>query len=203
MDNVTAYIESGIIQSYVMGMASDAEVKEVELMAANHREVKEAIEEFGSSLENYALSNAIAPDPTIKPFLMAIVNYMERLEQGEVPGTPAELNNNSTVSDYAEWLNRQDMVLTEPFADFYAKIIAQTPAAITAIVWIKDMAPEEVHNSEYEKFLVVEGTCTITIEDEEHKLVPGDYLAIPLYKSHKVQVTSPTPCKVILQRIAA
>ncbi len=203
MENITAYIESGIIQSYVMGMATDAEVKEVELMAANHPEVEAAIKAFSADLENYALSNATAPDPTIKPFLMATIDYMERLGKGEVPGAPAELNDNSTIADYSEWLDRPDMVLPPAFEDFHAKIISYTPAAVTAIVWIKDMAPAEVHDKEYEKFLVVEGTCTITIGDEEHKLVPGDFLAIPLYKDHNVKVTSDIPCKVILQRIAA
>ena len=48
----------------------------------------------------------------------------------------------------------------------------------------------------------MEGTCTITIEDEIHQLVPGNVLSIPLYKNHTVVVTSEIPCKVILQRIA-
>jgi mannose-6-phosphate isomerase-like protein (cupin superfamily) len=54
-----------------------------------------------------------------------------------------------------------------------------------------------------EHFLIVEGTCDITIGDKVHHLVPGDYLSIPLYIDHDVKVTSITPCKVILQRVAA
>ena len=67
----------------------------------------------------------------------------------------------------------------------------------------KRFGSQEVHHDEYEKFLIVEGTCTITIGDEVHNLVPGNFLSIPLYKNHTVTVTSLIPCKIILQRIAA
>ncbi|MBC7688849.1 MAG: cupin domain-containing protein, partial [Aquabacterium sp.] len=84
-----------------------------------------------------------------------------------------------------------------------AKIIGYTPQAITAIVWIKDFAPQEVHDDEFEKFLIVEGSCTITVGQEVTELFPGDFFAIPLYKKHVVKVTSAVACKIILQRIAA
>jgi mannose-6-phosphate isomerase-like protein (cupin superfamily) len=112
------------------------------------------------------------------------------------------LNENSVVEDYAAWLNRNDMVLRDG-EDLYAKIIGFTPETITAIAWIKDYSPHEVHDHEYEKFLIVEGTCNIIVDDEVNELVPGDYFAIPLHKTHMVKVTSAIPCKVILQRVAA
>ena len=65
------------------------------------------------------------------------------------------------------------------------------------------MAPQEVHDNEYKKFLIVEGTCDIVIGENAHSLVPGDVLEIPLHTTHFGRVTSSMPCKVILQRIAA
>ncbi|MEO5942329.1 MAG: cupin domain-containing protein, partial [Ferruginibacter sp.] len=106
------------------------------------------------------------------------------------------------IETYAPWLNRSDMTAPDNEAIF-AKIIGYTPEATTAIVWIKEYAPHEVHDHEYEKFLVVEGTCDIIVEGKVHSLIPGDYFAIPLHKKHVVKVTSIIPCKVILQRIAA
>ena len=85
----------------------------------------------------------------------------------------------------------------------YAKIISSTSNETTAIVWLKEAAPAEVHTDTYEKFLVVEGSCTISIEDTIHRLVPGDFLSIPLHVSHVVTVTSTEYCKIILQRVAA
>ncbi len=60
-----------------------------------------------------------------------------------------------------------------------------------------------MHTHELEKFLILEGTCDITIEDEVYSLKAGDFLSIPLYNKHDVKVTSLNPCKAILQRIAA
>ena len=150
-------------------------------------------------------SEAQAPeiDPTVKPMLLAIIDYTERLKSGEIPSFPPELNENSGIADFKEWINRADMTLTEDFEDFQAKIIGFEPAKTTAIAWLKFGSPEETHHSEYEKFLILEGTCDIRIDGKVHSLVPGDYLIIPLYLKHDVRVTSETPCKVILQRIAA
>jgi quercetin dioxygenase-like cupin family protein len=112
------------------------------------------------------------------------------------------LHEKSTIIDFDEWLNRTDMV-PKSSTDLFAKIIGYSAKATTAIVWIKDYAPQEVHDHEYEKFLIVEGTCNIIVGEEVHALIAGDYFSIPLHKSHLVQVTSTIPCKVILQRVAA
>ena len=203
MENLKSFIESGILETYVMGDTTNEETKLVEEMAQSFKEVKDEIEAITDALESYALSNPIPPEPTIKPFLLASIDYTERLQGGEIPTFPPELTDFSKVADYEPWLSREDMELPPDFTDFHAKLIGYTPAAVTAIVWIKSMAPQEVHDHEHEKFLIVQGTCDITIEDEVHQLVAGDYLAIPLYKKHHVVVTSSIPCKVILQRIAA
>lgn len=203
MTNISAFIESGIIELYVFGTATPEQMAEVELMSREHYLVREEIDAISTVLEQFAFAHAIAPSPTIKPFLMATLDFTHRMESGEEPGFPPELNEGSEIAHYAEWLNRADMVLPGEFKDYHAKIIGYTPAAVSAIVWIDNMAPEETHHDEYEKFLIVEGTCDITIGTNVHHLVPGNYLAIPLHVHHNVLVTSNIPCKVILQRIAA
>ncbi len=203
MENIQSFIESGILESYVMGNSTIAEADLVEQMAASFNEVRAELDSISEAFEFYAMANAVPPDPIVKPFLMATIDFTERMKSGEQPGFPPELNAQSKIADFSEWLNRADMVIPEDFKDLHAKIIGYTPTAITAIVWIKDMAPQEVHDNEYEKFLIVEGTCNITVGDNVHSLVPGEYFAIPLHKSHQVIVTSINPCKVILQRIAA
>ena len=154
-------------------------------------------------MEIYAMQNAVLPPPTIKPFLFAIVDYTERLKNGEQPSFPPVLNENSTISDYKQWINREDIKLPDNFKDFHAQIIGFTPEVTTAIIWIKTMAPDEIHNHELEKFLILEGTCDLNIEGEVFPFKAGDYLSIPLYKKHSLTITSSIPCKAILQRIAA
>ena len=203
MSVIKDYIRSGILEAYVLGMSPPEEVKEVEEMAALHDEIRSAIDQFSDSLESFAQANAVAPDPIIKPMLMAIIDYTERMQQGECPTYPPILHESSLITDYDEWLNRPDMVIPKDFEDIHAKVIGYSPEVMTAIVWIKHMAPNEVHNHELEKFLIVEGTCDLVIGNEVYPLVPGNFLSIPLYVEHSMKVTSLIPCKIILQRVAA
>jgi mannose-6-phosphate isomerase-like protein (cupin superfamily) len=196
------YMGSGLLELYVLGATSPAESTEVELMAATDPAIRLEIEAIEEALEAYAMEHAAAPNPVIKPFLLATIDYTERLKGGEPITMPPVLNKNSIIEDYSPWLNRSDLLVPGDNAIF-AKIIGYTPEVVTAIVWIKEYAPHEIHDHEFEKFLIVEGTCDIVVGDEVYALVPGDYFAIPLHKNHQVKVTSTIPCKVILQRIAA
>ena len=203
MKNVEEYIESGIIEAYVLGIAQKHECEEVEKYACTIPAVQNAIDQFSLQLENFALQNAIEPDPIVKPMVMASFDFMQRLADGEQPSFPPLLSHNSSISDYDEWLRRDDMKLKDGETGVVAKIIGYTPQVTTAIVWLKDMAPQEVHHDEFERFLIVEGTCDIQIGSKIHSLKAGDFLEIPLHMSHTVKVTSLIPCKVILQRVAA
>ena len=202
MLTINEYIDSGILEQYVLAIASSEESKEVEMMAAANPAIQAEIEAIARSLEIFADADAVEPNPVIKPFLLATIDYTERLQNGEPVSDPPLLNENSRVADYTAWLSRADMA-SPGTADIFAKIIGYTPAAITAIVWIKDYAPQEIHDNEHEKFLIVEGTCDIIVGDKVHPFVAGDYFAIPLHENHMVKVTSAIPCKVILQRVAA
>ncbi|GEO08888.1 cupin domain-containing protein [Segetibacter aerophilus] len=203
MKDISNYIQSGIIESYVLGLASPDEVRELEELMLVNAEVREAIDQFSKALEQEAMANAVTPDPIIKPMLMATIDFISRMENGEMAAFPPELNENSKISDYDEWLNRSDFLAPGSFSDVYARIIGYTPRITTAIVWIKELAPQEVHHDEYERFLIVEGSCEIIIGQDVHQLVPGNFLSIPLHQNHLVKVTSEIPCKVILQRVAA
>jgi len=201
--SITQFIDSGLLELYVSGTTTAAETAEVEQMAAAHPEVAAALDAIAQVVQGYAQAHAVEPNPTIKPFLMATIDYTTRLQQGEPMTFPPELHAGSTIADYYEWLNRADMKAPGNIPDMHAKIIGYTPQMTTAIVWIKEMAPQEVHDNEIEKFLIVEGTCDIIIGDTVHQLKAGDVLQIPLYEHHVVKVTSMITCKVILQRVAA
>jgi len=203
MDTVNDYINSGILEMYVMGMTSAEETAQVNEMALKHSEIRNEIEEISKALEIDSSKKTNGPSDTIKPYLMAVIDYTERLKGGEPMTFPPLLNKDSKVIDFQEWTSRPDMVLPDDFDNMYAKLIGHTPEATTAISWIKTHTPFEIHTNEYERFLILEGSCDITIGDEVHHLVTGDFIAIPLHIGHSLVVTSSVPCKVILQRVAA
>jgi len=203
MNNWQKLVSTGILELYVLGETSSSENEMIGDLAIAHPEIRQEIEEIELAMERYAMAHAVAPDPIVKPLMMATIDYMDRAQNGEAFITPPLLSETSKPADFAQWLNREDMVLPEDTDDVYAKIICANEQMMTAIAWIKQMAPQEVHDHEHEKFLILEGTCNIYVEDTMVSLGAGDYFAIPLHKKHHVVVTSAQPCKAILQRVAA
>lgn len=203
MKDCKEFIASGILELYVMGgttIEEDAEVKE---MAELYPQIDREIMEIGLALEKLAMENPVEPDPIIRPFLLATIDYMARMQNGESFTIVPPLSESAKITDYEAWIQREDMIAPEDFEGVYAKIISYTPELTSAIVWLRELAPQEVHEHEYEKFLILEGTCEITIEEDVHTLKRGDFLQIPLHKKHYVTVTSAIPCKILLQRAAA
>ncbi|MDB5229289.1 MAG: anti-sigma factor [Chitinophagaceae bacterium] len=64
--DVKAYIESGIIESFVLGLTSPEETAEVQAMMLTHPEVAVAVNDFSASLEKHAFANATAPPSSVK-----------------------------------------------------------------------------------------------------------------------------------------
>lgn len=64
--NVPEYISSGIVESYVLGLASEEERREFEQMCARYPEVLQARTAFELALEKQAMENAVAPAAEVK-----------------------------------------------------------------------------------------------------------------------------------------
>jgi len=202
MQSLQEFINSGILEQYILGNTSEKENEEVALMCSLHPQVNNELDRITESLLLTGATKSFTPNDTVKPLILATVDYTERIRLGEVEANPPLLNEKSSVNDYNEWLIRPDMQLPNDAGNIYIRLIASNPQVISAIVWIKDKTPAETHSVEHERFLIVEGSCDIMVNDEKNSLVPGNYFAIPLFADHVVKVTSTIPCKVILQRVA-
>jgi mannose-6-phosphate isomerase-like protein (cupin superfamily) len=197
------YIQSGILELYVLGQTNVEETNEVETLAIQHTEIREEISAISEALQLYGQAHSEQPHETIGPLVLATVRYMERLQGGEAPADPPILHTSSKKEEYALWLNRNDLHESGDYENIYLHLIGHNEKATTAIVWIKHLAPDEVHHDQFERFLILEGTCEITVGTAVYTLAAGDYFEIPLHSDHHVTVTSSIPCKVILQRVAA
>ncbi|MDQ8006191.1 MAG: anti-sigma factor [Pedobacter sp.] len=69
--DIKEYISSGIIEAYVMGLASEEEVRILECIQTHSPEVKQAILDAQSILEDFASREAIAPPPALKSAIWA------------------------------------------------------------------------------------------------------------------------------------
>jgi anti-sigma-K factor RskA len=69
--DIQQYISSGIIEAYVLGMASDEEARELELLSAQYPEIMEALSSSQEDMENYANLLAIEPPSGMKEQIWA------------------------------------------------------------------------------------------------------------------------------------
>ena len=75
--NTQEYISSGIIEAYVLGLASAEEIAEVEKNMREHSEVREAVIEFEKQLEKKALQNAVPVPSHIKKNIFDSLDFAE------------------------------------------------------------------------------------------------------------------------------
>lgn len=203
--NPQEFIESGKLEEYLQGVASPETNAEVELMVALHPEVARALaalEAVHSRLVTHA-SSVPPPARSRDRFL----NFMEMETTShlgeERTSRPPYLNSGSKSQDYAPWTEREGIRPPEQFDNVFVMPVHADQDCRTLLVWVKKEIAGEVHLSEVEKFLVLEGTCMIDVEGTQYNLQAGDYMSIPKYRNHTVYVTSNHPCKLIVQQIAA
>ncbi len=77
MEEVKAYIESGILELYVLGQLSATECIEVEEMASKYPEIKAEMLAIELAMESYAIQNAIQPSTKAEEKLFAALNVKE------------------------------------------------------------------------------------------------------------------------------
>lgn len=89
--DIQAYIESGIIESYVLGLATPEETAQLEKLRSQFVEVEEAINDFSKKLEKHAFESAVAPPPELKAKILAAIE-----RDDEVFSQPASKPQQST-----------------------------------------------------------------------------------------------------------
>ena len=77
---IKEFIESGILEQYVLGLTSDNERSEVERMVNAHPEIKTALEEIENSLETYAQLNA---QPLPEHLAKKILNTVDSIQNDD------------------------------------------------------------------------------------------------------------------------
>ncbi|MEP6682478.1 MAG: anti-sigma factor [Parafilimonas sp.] len=67
--DIKEYILSGVIEQYVLGLATVEEVAELEQLRIQYPEVNEAVVSFENDFETYLLANPVKPPAFIKTFI--------------------------------------------------------------------------------------------------------------------------------------
>lgn len=88
VENLKAYIESGVLELYVLGDLAPEEALQVEEMAAQHPEVKAEIAAIEQAIEQYAMQNAVEPSADVETRLLEKLGLSEVEPQKTVKPTP-------------------------------------------------------------------------------------------------------------------
>lgn len=75
--NLQEYISSGILETYVLGLASEEEVKQVQTMMAQHPEIKQEVEAIEASLISHAELQANEPSEQLRSKIISAVTGKE------------------------------------------------------------------------------------------------------------------------------
>jgi mannose-6-phosphate isomerase-like protein (cupin superfamily) len=197
MMDVNAYINSGIIEDYCLGMLNAEQMNEVERMSSLYSEVEEAIEANRTALENYIQSIAITPSEKTKAKALAIFENLAKEKKNEREITPII----NKYSNHENWLRivKPDLPPTLEEEKFH-KVIREDENVFQLLLWAKTDYPYEDHDNVHEIIYVLEGECQCCVGDDVYPLGPGDMLEIPLYVQHNLEVTN-GPVIAVVQRL--
>lgn len=78
--NIELYIQSGIVESYVLGLATPQEIAEFEQLLPHFPELGEAKSDFEYQLELFSIDHEVPPPPGMRGLIEARVK--------EIPATP-------------------------------------------------------------------------------------------------------------------
>ena len=109
--DIKEYISSGIIEAYVLGFATESEVKEVEKLALQFPEVKQEIETIQGSLEIYASKHAIQPSKNLKENILSRIRSEQASSGKETPVISIAKESGNTRPLYRVWLAAASVLL--------------------------------------------------------------------------------------------
>ncbi len=196
--NPLTYINSGILELYALNQLDPYEREEAERMMSVFPEIRAELEKIQAALETYAASNGVLPHPGVKGKIMDSISNLEK----ERVMDPLDLPLITKFSDHTRWLELVNGMIPEKLdtsSPFIHLLQESTKATQLLVVSATDI-PDEVHRDLHESFLILKGRCKCTVGNDVRFMEAGDFMAIPLFAHHDVEVLSESVVAV-LQRV--
>ncbi|GAB4023442.1 anti-sigma factor [Spirosoma koreense] len=83
--NVTEYIESGILESYVLGVVNDQERREVDCLSSIYPDIRRELDQLSAALEQYATAHSVEPPASIRTKLLETLPFEQPTEPQQQP----------------------------------------------------------------------------------------------------------------------
>lgn len=189
------YIESGILELYVLDLLDEAERLTVQEMIILHPELKLELENIENALENYARYTGVEPSSGLRIKIeQAIALIPVEVESGKL------LVNEH--SDLQEWLSLIEARFPEALtADNFCEVWREAEGLKQVLVVSSFDIEDETHDDVYESFFILKGRCKCTVGSESFYREAGGYIGIPLNEHHQVEVID-APVMAIVQYLS-
>jgi mannose-6-phosphate isomerase-like protein (cupin superfamily) len=198
--DVTAFIRSGVLETYILGFASEQESREVENMAALYPEVKQALESTRASMRSYITSNALPPSPGLKTSIMKGVYRQESVLNRRYVPLLSETTDWDALIEAIDANNLNE--ITPSAGNLFAYALPSTPTVTNFAVWVNTGHEEESHDDFDEYIAIIKGSCVMYFRDKARNYKEGDIIFIPPNVPHKAVITSPGGMFALVQRQA-
>jgi mannose-6-phosphate isomerase-like protein (cupin superfamily) len=196
--DIKAYISSGIIEEYCLGLLPDKDKQEVELNASLYPLIKSEITVYQQALEKYATDFAQSVSPALKQKTQQLFDNLYLEETHDINRIPI-LNK---YTECKNWLSLVKPLLPSQLEDdMFVHVLQDTEEVEQLLIWTKIDYPDEVHTNEKECFMILEGECECYIGDDKIiRLSAGGFIDIPMHEHHDVKVVK-GPVLAIVQRL--
>lgn len=196
--NLQTYIESGILELYILNLLDESERLMVQSMVLKNPELKMEIQEIERALENYAFEHAVEPSVELKEKI--------ECELGVLAADKAIQDKMVVIDEYSDrqsWLDFVTSRFPEALlAENFCELIGQEKGLKQMLVVSTFDIEEESHEQEYESFLILRGKCRCTVDGNIFFLEAGGFTQIPLKVNHRVEVVD-GPVMAVVQYKAA
>lgn len=198
--DISAYLDSGIVEEYCLGLLEAEAAATVEQLSRQHPAIDLEIQK---TLETLARFSAVAkPRPQLKTALFQLIDQLET-EQDIDLQSPPFIHRHSDVAAWNKAIEGLAPNIEEDAARYH--FLQERPDFQLSIVWLEGQLVEDGHDPDefMESFLILEGTCECNIGGKIIHLRAGDYLDIPRLTQHTIRNTSVGPqsfVKALVQR---
>ena len=199
MFDISEYIESGVLEEYSLGLLPDSEKNKVDDLCREYPAIRTELAEIQQALSLYEAQLTSTPPAALET---TIWNTLQNINK-ENHATLLDLPIINKYSDHNNWKRIvKPLVPAVVNKDDTITKVLRHDSGVTQVLMISSTdVPDEVHENEYESFMVLEGECDCHIGDNIITLGPGGFIDIPLHTHHEVRARSGHVI-AIMQRIA-
>jgi len=195
--NIEAYIESGVLHDYCLGILSEAERALVEENCLKYPQINSELLSIQETLAAYGTLAAQAPEEILQQNIWNTLENINKERHSDLSDLPII----NKYSDYKHWKRIVMPLIPQEITGEKIDVL-RANEKITQVLFVSGTAiPDETHEHERESFIVLEGECECCIDGKAIRLGPGGFIEIPMYTHHDVKAVSEYVI-AIMQRIA-